>query len=127
MQAGTKSGSLQRESGLRLVGDCLEFAAGAEQADGRDTALIRSDLDLIGSIDRGGVCESGQRQYRTERFVCNPDRQSGSGLRTNVAAFVGNRREFVVTIGKERRVQRKRQIKVGGTGPDMEVIPWQQI
>ena len=105
-----------------MAGDDIKLAAGAEEADGGDVVGVGGNLEVVGALDGGSAAYIQRRQSGSQRGVLDADGQGGAGLGADVAAFIGDGGELVVTIRQGGGVQGETQSEVGGAGGEVELV-----
>src|SRR5437588_12968769 len=82
---------------------------------------------MIGSPNGGCGWQIEQAEGRAQRRVLDGERQSSSGFGSDVAAVIGNRGQFMVTIREGGGVEGKTEGELSGPGRDIEMVAGLQV
>ena len=122
MQAQTQVGASNSEYRIRLVEHARQRAASAEQLDPADIVRVGEDGELEVRFQRRiGVAQQRGERGR-ERAVLNTHSLRHALLRADMAAFVSDGSQLVITIGQGRGVEGESQWEVGCPGGEVEVV-----
>ena len=127
MQAESKIGGCEGKRGRRLVAHHTPRTAGAEQFDASDSVRVCRDEELQCRFQRRVRVAQQAGERGGERRVLDADGLRHTFLDADVAAFVGDSGQFVVTVGVGRGVERDRQIPVCQPSCDIKMIARAEI